>query len=107
MCVGMGVSTGEGGGGGIFVGECGGDIGGAVVGISVVVGVGLSMLMPVVSGTGVGQLIPFGGVNVVSGITGVATGGGFWVLMVLSSHTPSWAEVSLNPLRPKSARRST
>ncbi len=80
MCVGMGVSTGESGGGGMFVGECGGEFGG--------VGVGVGMRVPVVSRTSVGQLGPFCGVNVASGITGMATGGGFWALVVWSPHTP-------------------
>ncbi len=40
MCVGMRVSTGEGGGGGVFVGECGGELGGVVVGVCAGVGRG-------------------------------------------------------------------
>jgi hypothetical protein len=44
--------------------------------------VGVGMRVPVVSGTSVGQLVPFCGVNVSSGVTGVATGqvvvSGFW-----------------------------
>ncbi len=44
-------------------------------------------------GTSVGQLVLFYEVNVAPGITGMATGGGFWVLVVWSSHSHSWAEV--------------
>ena len=72
VCGHVDVSTKEGGSGGIFVGEYAGKIGGAVVRISVVVGVVISVRMPVLSGTSVGQLVPFSGVNVVSGMT---TGG--------------------------------
>ncbi len=106
MCVGMGVHTGESGGGGVFVGECGGELGGVVVGVCVGVGVGVGKRVPMISGTSVGQLVPFCGVNIASGVTGMATGGGFWVLVVWSSDTSSWAETSLNPLRPRSARWS-
>ena len=77
----------------------------AEVCVGVVVGVG--MRVPVVPGTSVGELVPFCEVNIASGITGMATGGGFWVLVVYSSHTPPWAEVSLDHLRPRSDRRST
>ena len=49
-----GVSKGEGGGGGIFVGECGGEVGGVVVGVCVGVSVGVGMRVPVVPGTSVG-----------------------------------------------------
>ncbi len=87
-CVWAWVCTGEGGGGGIFVGECGKEVGGMVVGVCVGVGVGVGMRVPVVSGTSVGQLVPFCGVNVAPGVQGMPTGGGFWVLVVWSSHTP-------------------
>ncbi len=75
------MDAGEGRGGGIFVGECGGEIGGAVVGIFVVVGVGMGMRMSVVSGTSVGELLPFGCVSVVSSISGMAkeTSGVSWL----------------------------
>jgi hypothetical protein len=58
------------------------------------VGVGMGMRVPMVPGTNIRQLVPFCGVNVAPGITGMATGGGFWVLVVWSSHTPPWAEIS-------------
>ncbi len=104
VCVGMGVNLGEGGGGEIFVGECGGELECVVVGVCVGVGVGVGMRVPMVSGTSVGQLVPFCGVNVASGVTGMATGGGFWVLVIWSSHTSPWTEMSLNSLRPRSER---
>ena len=107
MCVGMGLSTGEGRGGGIFVGKCGREFGGVIVGICVGVGVGVGMRVPVVSGTSVGQLVLFSGVNIVPDITGMATGGGFRVLVIWSSHTPPWAEMSLDPSRPRTARWPT
>jgi hypothetical protein len=82
VCVGMGVSKGEGGGGGIFLslifdGECGREVGGVLVGVYECVGVGMGMRVLVVPGTSVGQLVPFGGVNVAPGIRGMAAGG--WV----------------------------
>ena len=105
--VGLSVSTGEGGGGGIFVGKFGADFGGLVVEICVGVRVGVGMRVPVVRGTSVGQLVPFCEVNVASGITVMAISGGFWVLVFWSSYTPPWTEMSLDPVRPRSARRST
>ena len=72
----MGVSNGEGGGGGIFVGECGGEVGGVVVGVCVSVDVGVSMRVPVVQGARIGELRPFCVVNVAPGVTGMAAGGG-------------------------------
>ena len=107
MCVGMGVKTEEGGGGGILVGECGGELGGVVVGVCVGVGVGVGVRAPMVSGTSVGQLVQFCEVNVASGVTDIATGGGFWVVAVWSSHTTPWAEICLDLFRPRSARLST
>ena len=107
MCVGMGVSTGEGGGGGIFVGECGGELGRVVVGVCVGVDVEVGMRVPVVPEARFGGLVPFCGVNGAPGVTGMAASGGFWVLMVWSSHTPPWAETSLNPFWPRSAEWST
>ena len=107
VCVGMGVSKGDGGGGGIFVDECDGVLAGVVVGVFVSMGVGMGMRMPVVPGANVEQLVPFCGVNVAPGVTGMATGGGFRVLVVWSFHTPPWAETSLDPPRPRSARWST
>jgi hypothetical protein len=67
----------------------------------------VGMRVPAVPGTSVGQLVPFCGVNVAPGITGMETDGGFWVLVVWSSHTPPWAEVSLDAVWPRSARWST
>ena len=107
VCVGMGVSTGEGGGGGIFFVECGVEFGGVVVRVCVGVDVGVGMRVPVVPGARFGGLVPFCGVNVTPGVTGMAAGGGFWVLVVSSSHTPPWTEMFLNSLRPRSARLST
>ncbi len=81
----MGVRTGKCGGGGIFVGECGGELGGMVVGVCVGVNVGVGMRVPVVPGARVGVLVPFCGVNVAPGGTGVAGDGVFWVLVVWST----------------------
>ena len=72
MCVGMGVSTREGGGGGIFFGECGGELGGVVVGVCVGVDVGVGMRVLVVPGARVGGLVSFCAVNVAPGVTGMA-----------------------------------
>ena len=52
------------------------------------VGVGVGMRVHVVPGTSIGKLVLFCGVNIAPGITGMVTGGGFWVLVVWSSHTP-------------------
>ncbi len=94
----MDVSTGEGGGGGIFVGEGVRELGGVVVGVCVGADVGEGMRVPVIPGARVGAvLVPFCGLNLASGITGMAAGGSFWVLVVWSSHTTPWAEMSLNP----------
>ncbi len=82
VCLGMHVSTGEEGGGRILVDECGGELGDMVAGVCVGVGVGVGMRVPMVSGTSVGQLLPFCDLNVASGVTGMATDGGFWVLVV-------------------------
>jgi hypothetical protein len=75
--------------------------------VCVSVDLGVGMRVPMVPGARVGVLVPFCGVNVAPGVTGVAAGVGFWVLVVWSSHTPTWAEMFLNPLRPRSARLST
>ena len=72
--MGMGVSLGEGGGGGIFVGECGGEVGGVVVGVWVSVDVGVGMRVPVVPGARIGELVPFCWVSVATAVTGVAAG---------------------------------
>ena len=72
----MGVSNGEGGGGGIFVGECCGEVGGVVVGVCVSADVGVGMRVPVVPGARIGELVPFCGVTVATGVTGMAAGGG-------------------------------
>ena len=94
----MGVSTGEGGGGRIFFGECGGELGGVVVGVCLSVGVGVGMRVPVVPGTSVGQLVPFCGVNIAPGITGMATGVGFWVSDgLVFPHSPLGRDVSESP----------
>ena len=85
--VGMGVSTGEGGGGGIFFGECGGELRSVVVGVCVGVDVRMGMRVPVVPGARVGGLVLFCGVNIAPGVTGMAAGGNFWVVVVWSSHT--------------------
>ncbi len=53
-----------------------------VAGVCVSVGVGVDVRVPMVSGTSVGQLVPLCGVNVASGVTGMATDGGFWVVVV-------------------------
>ncbi len=90
--VGMSVGMGEGGDSGIFVGECGGELGGVVVGVCVGVDVRVGIRVPVVPGARVGGLVPFCGVNVAPGVTGMAAGGGFCDLVVWSSHTPPWAE---------------
>ena len=74
--MGMGVSNGEGGGGGIFVGECCGEVGGVVVGVCVSADVGVGMRVPVVPGAIIRELVPFCGVNVATGVTGMAAGGG-------------------------------
>ncbi len=78
-----------------------------VVGVCVVADVGLDMRVPVVPRAIVGGLVPFCGVSVAPGVTGMAAGGGFWVLVGWSSHTPPWAEMFPNPFRPRSARLST
>ena len=57
----------------------------------------------IVPGTSFGQLVPFCGMNVAPGITGMATGGGFWVLVVWTSNTTPWAEVSLDCVPSRSA----
>ena len=103
---GPGCMYGRGGGCGIFVGECGGELGGVVVGVCVEVEVGVGMRVPVVPGARVRGLVPFCGMNIAPGVTGMAAGGGFWVLVVWSSHTPPWAEFFLNLFRPRSARLS-
>ena len=82
VCVGIGVSTGEGGGGGIFVGECCRELGGVVVGVCVGVDIRVGMRVPVVPGARVGGLVSFCGVNVAPIVTGMAAGGGFWVVVV-------------------------
>ena len=96
VCVVMHECEREGGGGGMIFDDCGGELGGVAAGVCVGVGVGVGMRVPVVSETSVGQLVPFCGVDVVSGVTGMATGRGFWVLVVWSSHNPPWVEMSLN-----------
>ena len=106
VCVDIGMRKGEGGICWTFSGECGGELEGVVVGVCVGVGVGMGVRVPMVSETRGGQLVTFCGVNVASGITGMATGGGFWVLVVWSSHTLSWAQTSLDPPGPRSARWS-
>ena len=56
------------------------------------VGVWVDMRVLVVQGARVGGLVPFCGVNFASGVTGMAAGGGFWVVVVWSSHATPWAE---------------
>ena len=65
--------------------------------------VGVGMHVPVVPRAKVRGLVPFCGVNVAPCVTGMAAGGGFWVVVVWSSHTNPWAEMCLDPLRPRSA----
>ncbi len=56
--------------------------------VGIFVGVSVEVVMRVeVLGTSVGQLVPFCGVNVASGVMGMATEGSFWVRVVWSSHT--------------------
>ena len=104
---GHGCKYGRGGGGGIFVGECGGELGGVVVGVCVGLDVGVGIRVPVVPGARVGGPVPFCGVNIAPSVTGMAAGGGFLALVVWSSQSPPRAEFFLDPPGPRSARRST
>ena len=49
--------------------------------------------MPVVLEASVGQLVPFCEVDIAPGITDMATGGGFWVFVLIFSHSPLGRDV--------------
>ena len=107
VCVGVGVSTGGSGGGGIYVGESDGELRGVVARVCVGVDIGVGMRVPVIPVARVGGLVPFCGVIVAPGITVIASGGGSCVLAVWSSNTPHWVEMFLKSVRQRSARLST
>ena len=78
-----------------------------VVEVCVRVDVRVGMREPVVPGARVGGLVPFCEVNAAPGVTGMAAGGVFWVVVVWSFYITPRAETGLDPFRPRSARLST
>ncbi len=78
-----------------------------VAGVSVGVDAGLGMRGPWYQGPVSDSWFYSAELDAALGITGMATGGGLSVLVVWTSHTSPFAKMSLDPPRPRSARRST